>query len=238
MKKRALIVILCIAAAIILGAVIILSASNQTDEPAPVKPEVAYKDSLVDVQEILAAPDDEENVLDGMYGVREAIQALGDAAADTVGYAYSDMNQDGQQELLIGNFEGTGAPDVKNELYGAFTYVDGTPEPLFEKQKRNTYALTDTGTLYFHGSDGVAFHIVAEYQMTEEGFVCIDFYFSYPKYGDINELEYFHNTTGEWDPDVSEKVDMTFEQLEQIRKELAARTVALDAQLLSEIETK
>ena len=229
MKKRALIVILCIAA------VSILSACNKTDEPAPVKPEIAYKDTLVDFQEILAAPDDEENILDGMYGVYEAIQTLGDVAADTVGYAYSDMNQDGQQELLIGNFEGTGAPDVKNELYGAYTYVDGMLEPLFEKQKRNTYALTDTGTLSFHGSDGVAFHIVAEYQMTEEGFVCIDFYFSYPKYGDVNELEYFHNTTGQWDPDVSEKVDMTFEQLEQIRKELAARTVALDAQLLSEI---
>jgi hypothetical protein len=34
---------------------------------------------------------------------------------------------------------------------------------------------------------------------------------------------------------VSEKVDMTFEQLEQIRKDLAARTVALDAELLSQI---
>ena len=111
----------------------------------------------------------------------------------------------------------------------------GIREPLFEKQKRNTYALTDTGTLYFYGSDGVAFHIVAEYQMTEEGIVCIDFYFSYPKYGDINNLEYFHNTTGEWDPKVSEKVDMTYEQFEEIRKNLAARTVSIDAELLSEI---
>ena len=96
-------------------------------------------------------------------------------------------------------------------------------------------APTDTGTLYFYGSDGVAFHIVAEYQMTEEGIVCIDFYFSYPKYGDINNLEYFHNTTGEWDPKVSEKVDMTYEQFEEIRKNLAARTVSIDAELLSEI---
>lgn len=229
MKKRVWIVILCIAA------VCILSACNKKDEPKPVKPEKAYKDTLVDFGEILSAPDAEENMIDGMYGVREAIQALGDEAADTVGYAYTDLNQDGQKELLIGNFTGAGTADTKNEIYGAYTYHMGFLEPLFEKQKRNTYALTDTGTLYFHGSDGVAFHIVAEYEMTEEGIVCKDFYFSYPKYGDINELEYFHNTTGEWDPDVSEKVDMTFEQLEQIRKELAARTVALDAELLSGI---
>ena len=229
MKRRVLIIILCIAA------VCILSACNQTEGPAPQKPEAAYKDTLADMQGILSSPESAENIFDGMYGVYEAILALGDDAADTVGYAYIDLDQDGQKELLIGNFTGTGASDVKNEIYGAYTYHMGIREPLFEKQKRNTYALTDTGTLYFHGSDGVAFHIVAEYQMTEEGIVCIDFYFSYPKYGDINNLEYFHNTTGQWDPKVSEKVDMTYEQFEEIRKNLAVRTVSIDADLLSEI---
>ena len=229
MKKSALIIILCIAA------VCILSACNKTEGPVPEKPETAYKDTLADMQGILSSPESAENIFDGMYGVYEAILALGDDAADTVGYAYIDLDQDGQKELMIGNFTGTGASDVKNEIYGAYTYHMGIREPLFEKQKRNTYALTDTGTLYFHGSDGVAFHIVAEYQMTEEGIVCIDFYFSYPKYGDINNLEYFHNTTGQWDPEVSEKVDMTIEQFEEIRKNLAARTVSIDADLLSEI---
>lgn len=229
MKRRALIIILCIAA------VCILSACNKTEGPTPEKPEAAYKDTLADMQGILSSPESAENIFDGMYGVYEAILALGDDAADTVGYAYIDLDQDGQKELLIGNFTGTGASDVKNEIYGAYTYHMGIREPLFEKQKRNTYALTDTGTLYFHGSDGVAFHIVAEYQMTEEGIVCIDFYFSYPKYGDINNLEYFHNTTGQWDPKVSEKVDMTYEQFEEIRKNLAVRTVSIDADLLSEI---
>lgn len=53
MKKRVWIVILCIAA------VSLLTACNQTDEPTPVKPEVAYKDTLVDFGEILSAPDSE-----------------------------------------------------------------------------------------------------------------------------------------------------------------------------------
>ena len=229
MKKSALIIILCIAA------VCILSACNKTEGPVPEKPETAYKDTLADMQGILSSPESAENVFDGMYGVYEAILALGDVAADTVGYAYNDMNMDGQEELLIGNFEGTGSSDVKNEIYAAFTYVGGTLEPLFEKQKRNTYALTDTGTLYFYGSDEVAYHIVAEYQLTEEGIVCVDFYFTYPKYGDINDIEFYHNTTGEWDPEVSEKVDMTIDQFEEIRKNLAARTVFIDATKLSEL---
>ena len=231
MKKRALIIILCIA---------VLSTLSACNRAAghPVRPKAAYKDILAGFREVLSSPESTENVYDGMYGVYEVIQALGDTAADTVGYAYNDLNQDGQKELLIGNFESTGTSDIKNDLYAAYTYEDGAPEPLFEKQKRNAYALTDTGTLYFYGSDGVAFHIVAEYEMTEEGIVCKDFYFSYPKYGDINEIEYFHNTTGEWDPKVSEKVDMTFEQLEQIRKELAARTVSIDAELLADTGKK
>jgi hypothetical protein len=224
MKKIAWILILCLAA------VCILSACS--DGRQPVKPKKAYKDTLADIQEVISDPESEEDIIDGIYGIQEAILALGDAAADTVGYTYHDMNGDGQMELLIGNFEDTGALDVKNELYGAFTYKGGSPEPLFEKQKRNTYALTDTGTLYFYGSDGEVYHILAEYQMTEAGIVCIDFYFSYPKYGDVNNIEYFHNTTGEWDPNVSEKVDMTYEQFEELRKSLAARTVSIDAEML------
>jgi hypothetical protein len=51
-------------------------------------------------------------------------------------------------------------------------------------------------------------------------------------------LEYFHNTTGEWDPDASEKVDMTFEQLEEIRKDLAARTIPIDAESFSGVGEK
>jgi hypothetical protein len=46
----------------------------------------------------------------------------------------------------------------------------------------------------------------------------------------VKDLEYFHNTTGQWDPKASEKVDMTFEQLEEIRKEIAARTIPMDAE--------
>ena len=68
--------------------------------------------------------------------------------------------------------------------------------------------------------------------------MCKDFYFSYPKYGDVNDLEYFHNTTGQWDPKASEKVDMTLEQFEAIRKELAARTIPIDAESFSKIEKK
>ncbi len=230
MKNRVLIFILCAAA------VSTLSACNKSKgDTEPFACEAAYKDTLENLCEVLEIPEGEEYIMDGMYGVYEAAKELGDAAADTIGYVYSDMDKDGKEELLIGNFEGTGSPDVKNEIYAAFSHDGDTLEPLFEKQKRNTYALTDTGTFYFHGSDGEKYHIVAEYEMTEEGIVCKDFYFTYPIDGDGSNMGYYHNTTGVWDSEGSEKIDMTFEELEEIRKELAARTVPLDGAKLSEV---
>jgi len=237
MKKRVWIIILCIAAVGILTAVLIFVSSqkDKKDNTEPFECEAAYKTTLDDLNTIIASPVSEEMIYDGMYGVYEAAQELGDAAADTIGYVYSDMNKDGREELLIGNFEGTGSPDVKNEIYAAFTHDGDTLEPLFEKQKRNTFALTDTGTFYFHGSDGDKYHIVAEYELTEEGMICKNFYFTYPINGDGNNMGYYHNTTGIWNSEGSEKIDMTFEELEAIRKDLAARTVPVDAAKLSEV---
>ena len=63
MKRRALIIILCIAA------VCILSACNKTEGPTPEKPEAAYKDTLADMQGILSSPESAENIFDGMYMV-------------------------------------------------------------------------------------------------------------------------------------------------------------------------
>lgn len=230
MKKRVLAILLCIVAVSVLTA-----CNNKKNNAAPFDCKTAYNNTLEDIYKLVSFPVSEEMIYDGMYGVFEAAKELGDAAADTIGYVYSDMDKDGKEELLIGNFEGTGSPDVKNEIYAAFTHDGDTLEPLFEKQKRNTFALTDTGTFYFHGSDGVKYHIVAEYELTEEGMICKNFYFTYPINGDGNNMGYYHNTTGIWNSEGSEKIDMTFEELEEIRKELAARTVPVDAAKLSEV---
>ena len=233
MKKRVLAILLCIAAVSILAA-----CNDQKDNEEPFDCKTAYNNTLDDLYKLISSPASEEMVYDGMYGVYEAAQELGDAAADTIGYVFNDMDKDGREELLIGNFEGTGSPDVKNEIYAAFTHDGDTLEPLFEKQKRNTFALTDTGTFYFHGSDGNKYHIVAEYELTEEGMICKNFYFTYPIDGDGNNIGYYHNTTGIWNSEGSEKIDMTFEELEAIRKDLAARTVPVDAAKLSDVGKK
>ena len=240
-KKKVLIIGLCVAAVVILAGVITwIALANADLKPnAPdLSHEEAYKPKLEEFYAVIADPEGAQLLYDGLGAVQQAALELGDGALDHLGYAYQDINNDGRAELFIGCFDtGVGA-SVKNDLYAGFTYDGEVLTPIFEKQKRNTFALTDTGTFYFHGSDGEAFHIVGEYELTEDGIVCKNFYFSYPKYGDVKDLEYFHNTTGQWDPDASEKVDMTFEQLEEIRKELAARTVPMDAETFSALGNK
>jgi len=240
-KKKVLIISLCVAAVVILAGVIIwiaIAFSDLKPNAPDLSREEIYNPKLEEFYEVIADPDSAEVLYDGLSAVQQAALEFGDGALDKLGYMFQDVNNDGRDELFIGCFDTGDTSPVKNDLYAGFTYDGEVLTPLFEKQKRNTFALTDTGTFYFHGSDGVAFHIVAEYQMTEEGFVCIDFYFSYPKYGDVKDLEYFHNTTGQWDPKASEKVDMTFEQLEEIRKALAARTIPMDAETFSALRNK
>lgn len=240
-NKKVLIISLCVAAVVILTGVIIwiaIAFSDLKPNAPDLSREEIYNPKLEEFYEVIADPDSAEVLYDGLSAVQQAALEFGDEALDKLGYMYKDVNNDSRDELFIGCFDTGDASSVKNDLYAGFTYDGEVLTPIFEKQKRNTIALTDTGTFYFHGSDGVAYHIVGEYELTEEGIVCKDFYFSYPKYGDVNDLEYFHNTTGQWDPKASEKVDMTFEQLEEIRKELAARTVPIDAETFSTIGNK
>ena len=198
--------------------------------------EEAYRPALEDLRAAIASGEETENLYDGFESVREAAAELGAAAEDTIGYVFNDTDKDGREELFVGRFETDGSADVNNEIYAAFSHDGDDLIPLFEKQKRNTFALTDTGTFYFYGSDGADFHIIAEYELAQgEGLVCKDFYFTYLKDAENNEFAYYHNTSGQWDPKCSEEVDMTAEDFEEIRKNLAERTVALDDVKFSEV---
>ncbi len=224
---------------IILSAVIAVSLCGCNSSPVKTPDfecEQAYKPALEELCATIESPENAENLYDGFDSVREAAAELGAAAEDTIGYVFNDTDKDGKEELFIGCFEADGSADVNNEIYAAFSHDGDSLIPLFEKQKRNTFALTNTGTFYFYGSDGADFHIIAEYQLTEdEGIVCKDFYFTYPKDGNIDEFAYYHNTSGQWDPAVSEEMDMTPEAFEEIRKNLAERTAVLDDVKLSEM---
>lgn len=198
--------------------------------------EDAYESKLNEFYQVIAAPEDAEMLYDGMQSVRDAALAFGDDALDKIGYVCKDTNNDGYEELFVGYFDNEDSSEMNNEIYAAFTKDENGIKPLFEKQKRNTFALTDAGTVYFYGTDDEKYYILAEYALDENGnLICKDFYFTYPKDGDSSKVGYYHNTTGNWGLEGSEEIQMTPEELEAKRKALAERTVPLEDVKLSEV---
>lgn len=230
MKKTALIMFLCV------SAVITMCACSKEGKKTEFECEEAYKPMLEEFYGVIASPESDEHIYDGLNSVREAALEFGDGALDKIGYVFNDVNKDGKEEVFIGCFDNEGDDGVKNEIYAAFSHDGHELIPLFEKQKRNTFAFTDTGTFYFYGTDGVKYYILAEYELTEEGELsCIDFYFTYPKNGDGKNFGYYHNTSGEWDPEVSEEISLTPEAFEKLRSDLAKRTKPIDDVKFSEV---
>ena len=226
-NKKLLIIIL--SAIVLVGiavAIVLICFGDKEEDP--------YQLKLDEFKQLMLAPENADGLYDGMKAVRDAALAFGDDAMDKLGYVSQDLNNDGKEELFIGCFDDEAA-DVDNEVYAAFTYAGGELKPIFEKQEKNTFALTDTGTVYFYGTDGDKYHILAEYQLTETGvMVCLDYYFTSPKDSN-NNVGYFHHTTGEFNPETSEEIQMTPEEFEAKRQELAARAESLDAVKFSEV---
>ena len=68
--------------------------------------------------------------------------------------------------------------------------------------------MLEDGTFFNEGSAGAIYkifeHVKLEPDATEVSY--IDYYFSYEKDASMEEIGYYHNETGEWDPNVSEEM--------------------------------
>ena len=76
-----------------------------------------------------------------MTGIKNAAQVLGDEALNKLEYSFTDINNDGTEELMIGCFEADDSASTKNEIYAAYSHDGTTATLLFEKQAQNTFAL-------------------------------------------------------------------------------------------------
>lgn len=234
-NKKTRIILICAVAVLVIAAATVCIFCFR---PKGFKKEKAYKATLDEFYGVIADPKNARQLYDGLSSVREAALEFGDEAADKIGYVFKDTNKDGKEELFIGCFDSSGSA-AKNEIYAAFSHDGESLTPLFEKQKQNTFALTDTGSFYFYGTDGEKYYILGEYVLDGDGaLVCKEFYFTYPKNGDGNNFAYYRNTTGKWDPAQSEEIDLTPEAFEELRQKLAKRTVPLDAVKFSQMGKK
>ena len=248
MKINALILalLLAVTASLSLGC----SAKETEAEAAPVIEELPVEETAEEVPQETDAPAEEEfnyadlyiGVMNDLYnfilgsgeamgwggeiGIEEALYGNhGEESLNTVGYAIRDISGDGIPELLIGGMPDPEYPEFKNTLYALYSVVEGEPICLFEGSARNAFFMMRDGLFLYQGSGGAMYSIVATYGISADGsdLFCKDYYFTHEKDGNFEDIRIYHNTTGDWDPSVSEETDLDPDGFWQIYDELAAQ---------------
>lgn len=157
--------------------------------------------------------------------IMEAADASGmndaDGATEGSGAGSASLNQPG--DITIPN-----APQNASgsRLFAAYTLVDGKPYCVLESMYRNSYSLTEDGTFFNQGSAGAMYSIFAEEKLSKDGTTmsCIDYWFTYEKDESFQEIGYYHNTTGDWDKNLSEEVgeEEYYNALEKLERKVQA----------------
>lgn len=145
---------------------------------------------------------------DGTAGVGEFVRIDGANAINTIGYAFVDSNKDGEVELVIGSInEEKDGKYFGQLIFSAYTYKDA-PVLILEGWSRRRCCLLNDGTYYWEGSNGAMYSYFENNRLEENGTTLIDndFYFTYEKDKNYEEIGYYHNLTGEWDKSVSEEI--------------------------------
>ncbi|MBP3736790.1 MAG: hypothetical protein J6I56_07195 [Lachnospiraceae bacterium] len=97
-----------------------------------------------------------------MSPIFEVIAMDKKSAADIAGYAYYDVNQDGVEELLVGEIA---EDEWKGVIYDVFTMVDRAPAHVVSGWYRNRFYTMEGGLLVNEFSNGAAENGIAVYDI-------------------------------------------------------------------------
>ena len=198
--------------------------------PAAVTFDTVY-DGLVERTAALAAGRvnmGEETPAQGETGIWEAVLSGG-----AMGYFVGDLSGDGVPELAIVCAGETEEPCLGREVLALYTAVDGDPLLTFEGIARSSYTWLGNGRFLYRGSAGAGYSLFGVYALSLDGteLVCEDLWFTWEKEGSADGLGYYHNTTGIWDPEQAEELDLTAEEFWRTAEELEGREQDLELTL-------
>lgn len=209
---------------------------TSTETPStvtPAQPDVDYSEIYDDLlfkiyQHILAITYDPElsDEMIGDIGIRETVAFFSESdALKAVGYAESDINKDDIPELLIYLIDDNGNEKCAGtRILAAYTVSNNTPALIFEGTSRNRFYLLSDGLIYNENSNGAASTIFGTYTLKNgaKELTAENYYFTSVS-GEGNSIEFYHNTTGEFDTDKSEKFTGNEDDFWAIQTELAAK---------------
>lgn len=181
--------------------------SDQQDIQEPVQtidPDVAYSELVERFRCLAADPYGFEDIAaNGEFGFIEAARDAGDRAEYEMGCLVEDLSGDGIPELAVGQLSGP-----INALY---TLADGQPRLVFEGWCRSSFIYMGDGHFYYYGSNSAAETGQGVFYLTKNGTALECESFLFTALGSNGDLDVYCNETGSWDPEESEKSDMTAE---------------------------
>lgn len=128
-----------------------------------------------------------------------------------LGYAYEDFNEDGIPELIIGTIPDENAETPETQLLlGGYACKDGETVCFLEGWARSVYEWMGDGRFFHYASGGWAYSGFGTFHLSEDctEMIAEEWYFSDTKGADKSEVAFFRNTTGEWDKDAAEELDI------------------------------
>lgn len=200
--------------------------------------EEVYAEILDETYDFLIADKAEVQPSSGQLGIAEAVAQLdSDKALGVVGYMFKDLTGDGFAELIIADVaESEDSWFKTSEIFAIYTVAFDMPLLLAEGTARSSYKLLDDGTFLYEGSGGAAYTGVGNFRMSNGGMslVCNEFYFTEPDEADPNTAYVYKNTSGKWDTELSEKTDLSLDDIKDIRAGYEGKLVSLDLTAFSE----
>lgn len=171
-----------------------------------------YEAKLTEIRDFITQWDDSAEIPEGYTGIREMMANLPDDALSQIGYQIKDLSGDGVPELIVAAMPLEGDADSISNILALYTVKNDEVKLVAEGWARNGWFLLNDGSLYNSGSNGAAYAIFADYDLSEDGteLVARDYYFTYEKTeGNYDDIGFYHNTTGMYDKNVSELLDMS-----------------------------
>lgn len=186
-----------------------------------------YRPILDGLTELMAKGTDDNGPKEGQNAVWEVMTGMDSLqTAFSTGYAIQDLSGDGIPELLICDVSRhDGLQAFGSTIYALYTCSGGEPVLCFEGWARNRYSLLQDNTILNIGSGGAMYAIWGIYNLSPDGteLQCLDYFFTHEKDGDFENIAFYHNLTGEWNPDLSEELEMTDEQFWRLQQDAEDR---------------
>ncbi len=154
-----------------------------------------------------------------------------DELLNILGYNIEDINNDGIPELMIGTI-----PDEKDEvsgtgeILGGYTMIGDDIVKFLEGWARSSYQWLGGNRFYYFGSGGAAYSAFGTFHLDpgKSELTCEDFYFTDTEGDNFDVIIPYHNTTGQWDTEVSQKSDMNEEELWKLCDDMRAGCMEME----------